>query len=486
MRPVTRYTGRVGGRLAFQVFGGGAVDLVFVPGFASHVDLQWADPSYARFLHRLGELARVVTYDKRGVGASDPIPGPPTLEQHVTDLLAVLEAADVDRAVVLGFSDGSPVASVFAATYPARCTGLVLCASFARLAEDDARLAQARARTAAMVAQWGQGGGLDVLAPSLAASRLNRANFALFERASLHPTMAAMLFEASRHLDVTGVLPLIDVPTLVLHRAGDYIPIEAGREVAARIPGARFVELTGSDHVPFAGDSHALLLEIESFLRAILEQPRPTASTKAVLFTDIVESTAQVAAVGDRRWREMIEAHDALSRSEIERHGGWAVKSTGDGWLAAFDGPAAAVRAGWAISEQVRRVGLETRAGVHVGPVEEAGNDLRGLTVHVAARVAAMAGAGQVLVSQAVRALLASTGFELSSHGEVELKGIPGRWELFALVGEPAEPAAHSALGIAPGLGRVDRAAVGVARRYPALPRAVGRLARPKPPSFSS
>ncbi|MDT5328220.1 MAG: hypothetical protein QOF25_5372, partial [Mycobacterium sp.] len=417
VRPTTRFarSGRI--ELAFQVFGEGPSDLVFVPGFASHVDLQWADPAYARFLDRLGSFARVIVYDKRGVGRSDPVRRVPTLEEHVADLRAVTSAAGSSRAVILGFSNGSPVAGLYAATYPERCLALIMCSSFARTKGREDIVARVADRSAKMLDHWGEGYGLEVFAPSLAGSRLNRTNYALFERAALRPEMARALSHAGESIDVSAALGTLDMPALVLHRRGDFIPFEAGEEVASLIAHARFVELEGSDHVPFAGDTNALLTEIEHFVRGVTENPRMPPLVAAVLFTDIVGSTERAVEVGDRRWREMIDAHDALSRAEIERHGGTAIKSTGDGWLARFDSPPQAVRAGWAISQQVERVGLGLRAGIHVGPVEVVGDDVRGITVHAAARVAALATNGQLLVSAAVVDLCAGAGIDFGDAG---------------------------------------------------------------------
>jgi pimeloyl-ACP methyl ester carboxylesterase len=478
LRPHTEYVRSGSVRLGYQVFGDGDTDLVFVPGFASHVELQWADPLYARFLGRLGSLVRVIVYDKRGVGVSDPVDRAPTLEEDVADLLAVTAAAGSGSAIVLGFSNGSPAAALYAATYPDRCRGLIMCSSFARTRGRADLVAKVAARSRRMIDEWGQGYGLEVFAPSLAGSRLNRTNYALFERAALRPEMARAFAEASRDIDVSGALASVKAPALVLHRRGDFIPFEAGQEVAALLPHAQFVELEGSDHVPFAGDSGALLDAVEDFVRSLTEQPRAATPTATILFTDIVGSTQRASEVGDRRWRELIEAHDELSRAEIGRHDGVAVKSTGDGWLSSFASPPQAVRAAWAISEQMPRLGLEVRAGAHAGPVEHVDGDVRGLTVHGAARVAAAAGAGRVLVSDVVADRCAGAEMKFEPRPPVALKGLPGTWVLHELVGDPGE-AQRTEPAEGPVLGTGDRALVALASRVPALPRTISRLARP-------
>ena len=469
-------------RLAYQVFGDGPADLVFVPGFASHIDLQWADPAYARFLDRLGSFARVIVYDKRGVGRSDPVARVPTLEEHVADIGAVTTAAGSARAVVLGFSNGAPAAGLYAATHPERCLALVMCASFARTRGRPDVVQRVNEASARMLDSWGEGHGLEVFAPSLAGSRLNRTNYALFERAALRPEMARALARDAESIDISAALRSIEMPALVLHRRDDFIPFEAGEEVASLIPRARFVALDGSDHVPFAGDTNALVTEIEDFVRGVTENPRQPTPVTAVLFTDIVGSTERAVEVGDRRWREMVDAHDVLSRAEIARHGGNAVKSTGDGWLATFDAPPQAVRAGWAISQQVERVGLALRAGVHAGPVEIVGDDVRGITVHAAARVAACAEAGQLVVSAVVADLCTGTAITFRDAGEHRLKGLPGTWSLAVLDGDPGEFEQDQHNGEGPELTVPDRALVGFARRLPAVARVMGRMARPTGP----
>jgi len=472
-----------GVRLAVQTFGTGPTPLVFVPGFFSHVELQWADPAYARFLASLGRFARVTVYDKRGGGASDPVASAPTLEDHVRDLHRVVEESGPGPVVVLGFSNGGAIAMSYAAAHPESVLGLVLCSTFARAEGLDKLLRPADELFGGLLDRWGEGLVVDLACPSLSGSKLARRNAALYERASLHPDMVWAIAEESLRWDLTPVLGRIEAPTLVLHRRDDYVPIEGGREVARRIPGARFVELEGGDHVPHLGDATAVLVEVEAFVRAVGADPAPALPHRTVLFTDLVGSTTRAVEVGDARWRAMREAHDDLTRAEVERHGGRAVKSTGDGWLAIFDDGPSALRAASAIGQQVSRLGLEIRAGAHTGPIELLDDgDVSGTVVNCAARVAALAGAGEVLCTDAVRAALC-VAVPLRPWGVAELKGLPGTWTLHAIDvtddlegdadgpgdgGEarrgPAAPTA-SPESLAPQVRGVGAAAVAVARR---------------------
>lgn len=426
--------------VAVQRWGSGAADLVLVPGIVSHVELQWADAAYARYLASLGRFARVTAYDKRGGGCSDPVDRAPTLEEHVRDLGHVVDSTGQDRVVLLGFSNGGAIAMAYAAAHPERVLALVLCSSFARVEGFYDLVETFDAEYANVVARWGEGYGLDLAAPSLSGSKLARRNYALFERAALHPRMIRDMADELRRWDVTPILGQIQAPTMVLHRRGDRsVPFEASRELARRIPGAAFVELAGGDHVPYLGDSTAVLRPIEAFVREVADDPAPSPPWLTVLFTDLVGSTGALADAGDARWRDLREAHDSLCRAEVAGHGGRSVKSTGDGWLAVFDEAPDGVRAASAILEQVKRIGLEVRAGAHAGPVDVLDDgDLSGMTVNVAARVAALAGPSELLVTDAVRGRLA-TAAELLPWGLADLKGVPGTWTLHRLASEPDE-----------------------------------------------
>ena len=477
----TKFLRGDGARIAYQVFGDGPVDVLFVQGFVSHADLQWGDPLFARFLRRLGTFARVVLYDRRGVGMSDATTVRPSIDQHVADLERVRKAAGVERAVVLGFSDGSPISLLYAATFPHLVRGLLLVEAYATWRQRPELAQAAFAKCQPFLERWGEGLSLDVLAPSLAGSKLNRSNFALFERACMTRETALALNAPEADVDVFDVLPTISVPTLVLHRRDDIVPIEMGRDVAAAIPGGRFVELEGGDHVPFAGDPTAMLDRIEDFVREIAGADPPAEEQVAVVFTDIVDSTRQVVELGDRRWRELVASHDELTRAAAHAEGGFGLESTGDGWRAVFATPPAAVRFAWRTTTAVARLGLRVRAGVHAGPVHRTGEDIRGLTVTAAARIAAQAGAGEVLASTDVVRLCVDAGVEWAEAGSAALKGLPGEWVLHRVAAEPDWVRAEAAPENAPALALGDRALVSVARRMPPLARAFGRLARPRP-----
>jgi len=476
--PETRLLGMGDGvRLAVQRYGEGSTHLVFVPGFVSHVEMQWADPAYARFLGNLGRLATVTIYDRRGCGASDPLDRAATLEEHVADLGRVIDDTGEERVALLGFSNGGAVSLAYAAAHPERLLGLSLCSTFARVEGFVDIVNRADATADALIDHWGEGLGIDLAAPSLASSKLARRNYATFERAAMHRDMVRMISAETKRWDVTPILDAIDLPTLVLHRRGDYVPIEAGREVARRIRGARFVELEGSDHVPYLGGADEILSELAGFLRSLTGTAPPARPVTTVLFTDLVGSTDRAVAVGDARWRTLREMHDDLTRAEVARHHGRAVKSTGDGYLAVFAEAPDAVRAASAIIEQVRRLQLELRAGAHSGPVDVLDDgDLAGTTVNTAARVAALASANEILVTDAVRSRLAAA-VPLRAWGVAELKGLPGPFTLHAVEGEVDElPLVDPERALAPEVPLGTRLMVGAARRLigPVQARRVG------------
>jgi class 3 adenylate cyclase len=481
MRPATRYVRCGGVRVAYQVVGDGPIDLVFVQAFASHLELGWADPLYARFLRRLSSSARLILFDKPGTGMSDGVSRALSIAERVELIRSVMNAAASERAVLFGFSDGATAALTFAATCPQRCSALIL---YGAIAADSATTAQqpvfppqTEERIRDAIDRWGEGRSLALFAPSLAESPLNRRGFALFERASATRELMVQMAEMARTADVRHLATLITVPTLVLHRRDDFVPVAGARHLASLIPDAQFVELEGVDHVPYAGDANALLVEVERFLGFGGSRAGRVAAT--LLFTDIVASTQRLVALGDDRWRELLGTHDDLARSEITRHDGRFVKHTGDGIVATFDGAANAVCCAWAIREQVRRLDLEIRAGAHSGEYEIVGGDVGGLAVHTAARVLGAAGSGEVLVSAATRELLLGSGITLEPRGPYDLKGLPGTQELFALSGDADtdELALVNAPSAADQLGPGDRVQVAVARRAPALVRSLQRAA---------
>ncbi len=436
--PRTRYALSGDAHIAYQVFGEGDLDLVFVPGFVSNIEHYWEMPQVPDLLERLGSFARVVIFDKRGTGLSDPVAGPPPLEQRMDDMQAVMDAAGVERAALYGISEGGPASVLFAATYPERTSSLVLYGSTPRFRTDHdiswgATDEQIEAIIAEASARWGDGALLRVFAPASADDPGMEEVWGKFQRASASPAMARAVMAALFEIDVRDILSTIRVPTLILHRTGDLIaPVEGARLMAERIPDARLVEFEGTDHVPFTGDFEPVLDEMEEFLTGA-RQARPLDRVLAtVMFTDIVDSTRRAADLGDRRWREMIERHDELTRRQLDRFRGREVKTLGDGFLATFDGPARAIECACAIRDGVGPFGLDVRAGLHTGECEVAGDDVRGMAVNIGARVGAIADSREVLVSSTVKDLVVGADLEFVDRGEHDLKGVPGRWRLFA------------------------------------------------------
>jgi class 3 adenylate cyclase len=443
MSPETRYAKAGELSIAYQVVGDGAFDLLWIPGWVSNVELCWEEPTLARFLGRLARFSRLILFDKRGTGLSDRLPTDrlPSLDERLDDVVAVLDAADSRRTALFSHSEGGNLAVLFAATFPERTVALVTAGFFAkRLRSDDypwAPTLEEREREIARVEEnWGSDPDVAHYAPSVAGDAAFARRLGTYFRRSASPGAAAALLRMNTLIDVRDVLPTISVPSLVLHRTGDRdARVEEGRWIAARIPGARFLELPGDDHLPWVGDADRLLDEVEEFLTGVRRGRELDRVLATVLFTDIVGSTERAAQLGDQRWAELVEAHHAAVRRELERFRGREVDTAGDGFLAAFDGPARAVRCAVAVRDAVAGLGLELRAGVHTGECEVAGDRLRGIAVHTGARIAAAATPGQVLVSRTVTDLVAGSGLEFEPCGEAELKGVPGRWQLYAVVG---------------------------------------------------
>jgi pimeloyl-ACP methyl ester carboxylesterase len=426
--------------IAYQVLGRGPLDLVYVPGWVSHVELAWEEPALARFFHRLASFSRLILFDKRGTGLSDRVPteAPATLDERMDDVRAVLEAVGSQRAAIFGNSEGGNMSVLFAATHPERTVALVTFGIFAkRLFSPDypwAPTPEQRERAYELVErEWGRDMDLADLAPTVAGNEPFKQRLATYFRRSASPGAAVALLRMNTLIDVREVLPAIRVPTLILHRTGDRdTNVEEGRWIASRISGARFVELPGHDHLPWVGDQDAVLDEVEEFLTGVRRGPDPDRILATVLFTDIAGSTELAARLGDRAWRELLEMHHLLVRKELVRFRGREVDTAGDGFLALFDGPTRAMRCALAIRDAVRHLGMEIRAGVHTGEVEVEGDKVRGIAVHAGARVAAAAKAGEVLVSGTVKDLAAGSGIQLSERGRHALKGVPGEWHLFA------------------------------------------------------
>jgi pimeloyl-ACP methyl ester carboxylesterase/class 3 adenylate cyclase len=438
MPPETRYARSGEINIAYQVVGDGPLDLVFVPGFISHLDLQWADPRIARFLDKLASFSRLILFDKRGTGLSDPVAAPAPLEDRMDDVRAVMDAAGSERAALLGVSEGGPMSILFATTYPERTRALILCGTFATGSLDPQdhpagqRWIDSFNRVRAALEHWGEGQTLALMAPS-AQSERERIGRGIFERSAASPQMARTLIDMVIETDVRDLLPSVRVPTLVLHREEEMIPVEGAKYMAEHIPGARLIVLPGADHIPFYGDADGYAEEIEEFLTGSRHAPPPDRILTTVMFTDIVGSTERAATLGDARWRDLLARHDALIRGELERHRGREVKTMGDGFLATFDGPARGIRCARAISQQVPTLGVELRAGLHTGECELIGDDIGGMAVNIGARIGALAGAGEALVSSTVKDLVVGSGISFVDRGLQQLKGVPGEWRLFAV-----------------------------------------------------
>ena len=441
--PEVRYVRNGDVALAYQVFGEGPIDLVYLPAFINNIEIAWESPDYARFLRRLASFARVIFMDRRGTGLSDrmsPADLPP-LETLMDDLRVVLDAADSNQAALFAYADAACLCALFAGTFPDRVRAQILFAvSAAGVASDDYPwqwdAEEWDVYYKGLAAGWGTQAYAEEVVPwfhpSLAGDVRHTNWWARFMRQSASPNAAEAIERIWQLIDIRPILPTISAPTLVIHRVDDRVErVEAGRDVASRIPGARLVELPGGDDSPWAGDQDAVLDEVERFLtggRHVADVDRVLAT---VLFTDIVGSTTKAVDLGDEQWSEVLSRHDELVRAELERFRGREVDTTGDGFLATFDGPARAVRCAQAIAESVRDLGIAVRAGVHTGEVELDRDEIRGIAVHVGARIGALAEGNEVLVSSTVKDLVAGSGLRFEDAGTHELKGVPDRWHLF-------------------------------------------------------
>jgi class 3 adenylate cyclase len=444
MERTVRYARNGDVHLAYQVVGDGPVDLVYTPGIWSNLDVMWEEPRWARFLERLASFSRLILFDMRGIGLSDLGDEPPVVEVQMDDLRAVMDAAGSDSAAIFGGARGGAMTLLFAGSYPERTRWLVLYAPLAKTVrapdwpygrtEEEQREFFRR-----FVSEMGTGKNLDLQGPSGLGDPEFVRWWARFERLVASPSRFREIARVLGGIDVRSVVPSVQAPTLVLHRTGDRISdIGASRWLASAIPGARLVELPGDDHIPFLGDGDAIVDEIEEFVTGVRPARDSDRVLATVLFTDIVGSTERAAAVGDRAWRDLLERHHTVVRGLLANHRGREVDTAGDGFMAAFDGPARAIRCARAIVDAVRGIGLEIRAGIHTGECEQMGDRLSGIAVHIAARVSAAAGSGQVLVSGTVRDLVAGSGIGLQDLGPHELKGVPGTWPLFLV--EEARP----------------------------------------------
>jgi pimeloyl-ACP methyl ester carboxylesterase len=430
--------------IAYQVFGNGPVDLLVAPGFVSHCELFWESRDLSNAFLRIAEIARVIIFDKRDQGLSDRVGHPPTCEEMVDDALAVLDAVGSERAAVFGISEGGALAQLLAAGHPDRCSHLLLWSSFARLPRapdypqgiDPAALDRWRER---LREEWGGPVSLGVFAPSRKGDAETERWWAQLLRQGTSPGSAYALMELYKELDVRAAHEAIQAPTLVMHRRDDRAaPVALGRYISDRIENARYVEFEGADHLFWTEGTDEIVGEIEEFITGARRERPADRVLATVLFTDIVDSTAEAARRGDRAWRELLDRHDERVAAEVARGRGRVVKTTGDGVLATFDGPARAIEAAARLAGSLPDLGLTIRAGLHTGECERRGEDVGGMAVHIGARINALAGPGEVLVSSTVKDLVVGSGIEFDDRGSAELKGVPGEWRLFAVAGPPA------------------------------------------------
>jgi class 3 adenylate cyclase len=437
MQPRTQYAKSGDVHIAYQVFGEGAVDLVFVPGFVSHIENYWDEPSFARWLRRLGSFSRVIMFDKRGTGLSDQVSELPGMDQRLDDVRAVMDAVGIERAVIFGISEGGSLSTLFAAIHPERTQALIVYGGFAQFSSWFPTQEALESLIQYIDKNWGSGESMPMFAPTKEGDLAFQQWWGKFERLGASPAAAITLMRMNNQINITEILPSINVPTLVIHRKDDVtVNVEGGRLLAERIPGAKYVELSGTDHLPWVGEnSDRILDEMEHFLTGETSTPSVERVLATVVFTDIVGSTARAQTLGDQAWGDLQDLHDKAVRKELARFRGNEVKWTGDGFLAAFDRPARAIQCALAIVSTVRALGIEVRAGIHTGEVDFVKNDIRGIAVHIASRVADLANGGDVVVSRTVKDLVAGSGISFQDYGTHELKGVPEQWKLFRASG---------------------------------------------------
>jgi class 3 adenylate cyclase len=426
--------------VAYQVIGNGPIDLVYTSGWLGHVEAQWEYPALARFLERLASFSRLICFDRRGHGLSDPVDlDNISLEQWMDEVRVVMDAAGSDRAALLGAGEGGPMTILFAATYPERTSALLLVNTSASMAQRPNYPwgmppgVQEQVKEGVQKSYWDRGSAARFIG-SVTSDEHDQMQLERLFRYATSPGMVRRLLTTSLEVDVRDVLPAVRVPTLVTHRSDDRMRrVGGGRQLASEIAGAKYVELPGVETHPWSGDQAAILDEIEEFLTGIRRAPESDRVLATILFTDVVSSTERLAQSGDRRWRDLFEEHKRVVRRELDRHRGREVNTAGDGFLATFDGPARAVRCAQAIVERMHEVGLDVRAGVHTGEIELAANDVTGIAVHIGSRVQDRAGPGEVFVSRTVVDLVAGSGLSFEDRGEHDLKGVPGQFQLYAV-----------------------------------------------------
>ncbi len=436
--PETQYAQSGEFNIAYQVMGDGPIDVILVPGIISHIEYQHELPGYTRFLKRLAKFARVVTFDKRGQGLSDRLADVPSLEERIDDVRAIMDTINSRKAALVGFSEGAAMSALFATAYPDRVTHLILFGGLARILDllpPNLSPEIIQERLANLVKRWGNGDFLRNVFASEANNPDAMARIAKFEKFACSPGALKSYILSNRRIDINPILPAVRTPTLVLHRATDaQVPVRLGRQLAEGIPGAKYIEYPSGDHAFWTGSIDQVVGDIEEFLigHRVGDEYDLERVLATVLFTDIVDSTNRASEVGDHRWRDLLDSHDDVSSRLISKHRGTLVKSTGDGVLATFDGPGRAVRCALALSEEAESIGLPVRAGLHCGEVEIRGNDIGGIAVHAAARVMSQSSRSEVLVSRVVTDLVAGTDLKFAERGSYQLKGLPGKWELFA------------------------------------------------------
>jgi class 3 adenylate cyclase len=437
--PPIRYAANGDVHIAYQVLGDGPLDLVFVAGAITNLEVLWEMSDYRRACERLASFARLILFDKRGMGLSDRV-RVGTLEERMDDMRAILDAVGSKTTVLMGVSEGGPMSILFAATYPDRTRGLVLCgAEVKEETTDDWPWGESTREEfeeamdlERVVARWGKGLGADLFAPTRKGDPQLREQFGRLQVQSATPHDAVAFMRMAFEIDVRDVVPAVTAPTLIVHRVGDKVcSVENARWLSRNIEGSRYVELPGENHLPFI-DGDDILDEIQEFLTGVREPVAPDRMLATVLFTDVVGSTDRARELGDRRWRDLLERHNNIVRRDLERFRGVEIDTAGDGFFATFDGPARAIRCARSIVENVRGVGLDVRSGLHTGECELGAGSVRGIAVHTGARVASLASPGEVLVSSTVKDLVAGSGIEFTDRGVHELKGIPGEWRLYA------------------------------------------------------
>jgi pimeloyl-ACP methyl ester carboxylesterase len=509
--PETRYAHCGDLSLAYQVFGSGDLDLVVSGSFVSNVEVMWGSPEFTAFFEHLASFSRVLIYDKAGVGLSDPVVKVRTVEDRAEELEAVMDAAGFGRAALIGLSEGGPASIVFAAAHPDRVRALVLMGSTALMpftftdsweesvdldpsemrqqvvdvigeqyTPDHEQIVRIQELARAVRDAWGTGAAMALFLPSVR----SRQQLGMIERVSASPGMARATIAAMSGLDVRSILPVLNVPTLVVHATDDIVPVQLGRHLADHIPGARLMEVAGSDHAPWLGQPDVTLGAVEEFLTGIHAHQPGRRALRTLLFTDIVGSTDRAAAIGDERWHALLQRYDEIARETVDRFDGQVIKSTGDGHLATLDGPAQAIHCAEALQSAVDALDIELRCGVHTGECELLGEDVGGIGVHIAARIMAQADPGEIIVSSTVRDLVVGSGLAFDDRGAHALKGVPGEWRLLAVRSGGASAtspegrlAAHPTPPVSTGMRRSDRAMSAVARRAPAVMRGMARLA---------